>query len=145
MKQQAAALEAKDLMCGKSRHIKERKINIHLSQSLDEVAVHHGAGMRMHMIRNGADIIDTAGLIVHAHDRHENGVFAQRAAHIFQMHRAIGMQRQICHFESEHFFKLRGRAHDAGVLRAAGDDMPAPLLIGKGKRLQRIIVRFARA
>ena len=99
----------------------------------------------MHIVGDGPDVVDASGLIVHAHDRHEDGILTQRLFYLFQMHGAVRLKRQVSDLKAEHLLQLSSRAHDAGVLCAAGDDVSAPLLIGKGKPFQGIVVRFARA
>ena len=99
----------------------------------------------MHIVGDGPDVVDASGLIVHAHDRHEDGILTQRLFYLFQMHGTVRMKRQVSDLKAEHLLQLSSRAHDAGVLCAAGDDVSAPLLIGKGKPFQGIVVRFARA
>ena len=93
---------------------------------------------------NGGKVRDGAGLVVDKHQRDEDGVLAQRAAHRVRRHGAAAVGFQLCYLKAALLQQVQATA-DGIVLGFRADDVAAfpPAVLGPGKQRPVVALRAA--
>ncbi len=107
-----------------------RQVNRHLARALGGIDVEQGT-VFTYALADGRDVVDGPQLVVDQHQRHQEGVLAQRRADRLRSDQAIGVGQQISDIDPG-ILQLPGRVEDRLVFDLAGDDVPARLLAGLG-------------
>ncbi len=85
------------------------------------------------------DIVDHTDLVVHVHQRHQNGVLAQRRLQLFGTDQPIGTGLEPGHLEA-FALQLATGIDDRLVFDLRGNDVPTTLGHGPGRALDRQVV-----
>ncbi|MOA03131.1 hypothetical protein D3C78_1226180 [compost metagenome] len=119
------------------------QVNRHFARTLRRIDMEQRTVLA-HPLANSRDVVDGAQFVVDQHQRHQEGIVAQRFADRLSGDQAFGIRQQVGDFNAG-ILQLPCSVEDRFVLDLAGNDVPTGLSPGLGHALEGEIVRFGGA
>ena len=114
----------------------------HLAGALRRIRVKQHAALARDLA-DGGEILDHADLVVHVHDRNQNGIGADGGLELVQIEQAVRLRIEIGDFKTLALQLPAGIEHRL-VLGLAGDNVLALLAVETGHALEREVIGFGR-